>query len=222
MPQRTSQVTGRNVEIPDHYRVYGAEELARAERIDHSIQRFDVELTHENNRRQRRTAGTSRITYTAGGDRWCAARDVRTLSTAPSGGRRSQTREPAAPGQDRRKVHYGDKTPVSSTGHGRAARSGSRLRPRHHALAGRPGRSRAVEVEEHEPGHIVRVKEHPAADDRRRCALRDGTCGLRLLLCSTTSESDRPTVVYRRHAYDYGLIRLADQTGLIGAYPRVT
>ena len=61
-PNAAVQVTGRNVEIPDHYRVYVGQKLARAERIDHSIQRFDVELTHENNRRQRKNCQHVEIT----------------------------------------------------------------------------------------------------------------------------------------------------------------
>ena len=61
------QVTGRNVEIPDHYRVYVGQKLARSERIDHSIHRFDVELSHENNRRQRKNC--QRVEITAHVDR---------------------------------------------------------------------------------------------------------------------------------------------------------
>ena len=45
-------VKGRNVEIPDHFRIYGSDKLSRLERFDPSIYLFDVELQHERNRRQ--------------------------------------------------------------------------------------------------------------------------------------------------------------------------
>ena len=45
-------VKGRNVEVPEHYRVHVAEKLARLERYDRKVIRFDVELFHEKNRRQ--------------------------------------------------------------------------------------------------------------------------------------------------------------------------
>ena len=55
-------MTGRNVEIPDHYRVYVGQKLARVERLDSTIQRFNVELEHENNRRQRKNCQHVEIT----------------------------------------------------------------------------------------------------------------------------------------------------------------
>ena len=45
-------VTGRNVEVPDHFRVHVAEKVARLERYDHKIVGLEVELFHERNRRQ--------------------------------------------------------------------------------------------------------------------------------------------------------------------------
>ena len=112
-PNAAVQVTGRNVEIPDHYRVYVGQKLARAERIDHSIQRFDVELTHENNRRQRKNC--QHVEITAHGGRGPVVRGEGRADTfygafeAAVHKLESRLRR----GKDRRKVHYGDKTPVS-------------------------------------------------------------------------------------------------------------
>ncbi|HEV7855070.1 MAG TPA: ribosome-associated translation inhibitor RaiA, partial [Mycobacterium sp.] len=53
-PSAEVVVKGRNVEIPDHFRIYVSEKLARLERLDRSIYLFDVELDHERNRRQRK------------------------------------------------------------------------------------------------------------------------------------------------------------------------
>ena len=46
-PRAEVVVKGRNVEIPDHFRIYVSEKLSRLERFDRSIYLFDVELDHE-------------------------------------------------------------------------------------------------------------------------------------------------------------------------------
>ena len=55
-------VKGRNVEIPDHFRIYVSQKLARLERLDRSLYLFDVELDHERNRRQRKSCQHVEIT----------------------------------------------------------------------------------------------------------------------------------------------------------------
>src|SRR6476469_289514 len=45
-------VKGRNVEVPDHYRVHVSDKLSKVERYDHKLIRTDVELFHERNPRQ--------------------------------------------------------------------------------------------------------------------------------------------------------------------------
>ena len=55
-------VKGRNVEIPDHFRIYVSEKLARLERFDRTVYLFDVELDHERNRRQRKSCQHVEIT----------------------------------------------------------------------------------------------------------------------------------------------------------------
>ena len=49
-------VKGRNVEVPDHFRVHVSERLGRLAKYDDSIYLFDVELHHEPNRRQRKSS----------------------------------------------------------------------------------------------------------------------------------------------------------------------
>src|ERR1700757_4023022 len=53
-PNAEVVVKGRNVEVPEHFRIYVSEKLTRLERFDRSIYLFDVELDHERNRRQRK------------------------------------------------------------------------------------------------------------------------------------------------------------------------
>jgi len=103
---------GRNVEIPDHFRVYVSQKLARLERFDRTIYLFDVELDHERNRRQRKSCQRVEITARGRGpvvrgeacaDSFYAALEAALIKLE------SRLRR----GKDRRKVHYGDKTPVS-------------------------------------------------------------------------------------------------------------
>jgi ribosomal subunit interface protein len=45
-------VTSRNVDVSDHYRLHITQKLARLERYNSHMIRYDVELDHENNPRQ--------------------------------------------------------------------------------------------------------------------------------------------------------------------------
>lgn len=213
-PTADVQVTGRNVEVPDHYRVYVGQKLARVERIDSSIQRFDVELEHEKNRRQRKNCQHVEITAHGRGPvvrgEGCADSFYGAFEAAvhklESRVRRSK---------DRRKVHYGDKTPVSlHEAVGKPGAAAAAAAPLDLAQAFNPDGSApaaAVETapEEHEPGHIVRVKEHPAKPMTVDDALYEMELVGHDFYLFHDKESDKPSVVYRRHAYDYGLIRLA-------------
>ncbi len=199
-PRAEVVVKGRNVEIPDHFRIYVADKLARAERFDRSIYLFDVELDHERNRRQRKNCQHVEITARGRGPvvrgEGCADSFYAALESAicklESRLRRSK---------DRRKIHYGDKRPVSLheataiTLPPEAPEAGEAVAP--------------VAGEEHEPGRIVRTKEHPAVPMTVDDALYEMELVGHDFFLFHDKESDKPTVVYRRHAYDYGLIRLA-------------
>lgn len=64
-------------------------------------------------------------------------------------------------------------------------------------------------VAEHEPGRIVRIKDHPATPMTVDDALYEMELVGHDFFLFHDKETDRPSVVYRRHAFDYGLIRLA-------------
>jgi ribosomal subunit interface protein len=201
-PSAEVVVKGRNVEIPDHFRIYVSEKLARLERLDRSIYLFDVELDHERNRRQRKNCQHVEITARGRGPvvrgEACADSFYAALESAvcklESRLRRSK---------DRRKVHYGDKTPVSLAEATKVAASEA-FDP---AAAADAAPHDGVEI--HEPGQIVRTKEHPAKPMTVDDALYEMELVGHDFFLFHDKQSDRPCVVYRRHAYDYGLIRLA-------------
>ena len=206
-PNAHVQVTGRNVEVPDHYRVYVGQKLARVERMDNTIQRFDVELEHENNRRQRKNCQHVEITAHGSGPvvrgEGCAESFYGAFEAAVH-----KLESRVRRGKDRRKVHSGDKTPVSL--HEATALDKLDLdeafKP---GAAASPDGQAADGATDHEPGHIVRVKEHPAKPMTVDDALYEMELVGHDFFLFHDKETDRPTVVYRRHAYDYGLIRLS-------------
>ncbi|WP_415822949.1 sigma 54 modulation/S30EA ribosomal C-terminal domain-containing protein, partial [Mycobacterium senriense] len=62
---------------------------------------------------------------------------------------------------------------------------------------------------DHEPGRIVRTKEHPATPMTVDDALYEMELVGHDFFLFHDKQTERPCVVYRRHAYDYGLIRLS-------------
>jgi ribosomal subunit interface protein len=204
-PRAEVVVKGRNVEIPDHFRIYVSEKLTRLERFDRTIYLFDVELDHERNRRQRKNCQHVEITARGRGPvvrgEACADSFYAALEGAvcklESRLRRSK---------DRRKIHYGDKTPVSVAEATKVIAPEAFLPP---ATTDELAASTNGLAGEHEPGHIVRTKEHPANPMTVDDALYEMELVGHDFFLFHDKESDKPCVVYRRHAYDYGLIRLA-------------
>jgi ribosomal subunit interface protein len=197
-------VKGRNVEIPEHFRIYVSDKLSRLERLDRTIYLFDVELDHERNRRQRKNCQHVEITARGRGPvvrgEACADSFYAALESAVCKLENRLRRS-----KDRRKIHYGDKTPVSLA-------EATAIGPLPDALNGNGSESPQFDgavVDDHEPGRIVRTKEHPATPMTIDDALSQMELVGHDFFLFHDKESDKPCVVYRRHAYDYGLIRLA-------------
>ena len=195
---------GRNVEIPDHYRVYVSQKLARLERFDRSIYLFDVELKHAPNRRQRKSCQRVEITARGRGPvsraEACADSFYAAFESAVDKLENRLRRS-----KDRRKVHYGDKTPVSLA----AATAVAPPPTEQHTTPETPSEQRNGVEPGHEPGRIVRTKEHPATPMTVDDALYEMELVGHDFFLFHDKQTDRPCVVYRRHAYNYGLIRLS-------------
>jgi ribosomal subunit interface protein len=210
-PAEAAEVTaevvfkGRNVEIPDHFRIYVSQKLARLERFDRTIYLFDVELNHERNRRQRKSCQRVEITARGRGPvvrgEACADSFYAALESAVV-----KLESRLRRGKDRRKVHYGDKTPVS------LAEATAVFPPPEKAFNDQPAEPHdhaAAAVTDHAPGRVVRTKEHTATPMSVDDALYEMELVGHDFFLFYDKQSERPSVVYRRHAYDYGLIRLA-------------
>ena len=191
-------VHGRNVVVPDHYRVHVADKLAKLERYDHKIIRADVELHHEKNPRQTTNCQHVEITCRTRGpvvrSEACAEDFYKALDLAAE--RLERRFRQAA---DRRRVHHGRRTP-----------------PSYHALASsnghQPGYDAAATDDSDDgydgPGRIVREKEHPGKPMTVDEALEQMELVGHDFYLFQDADTGRASVVYRRHAYDYGIIRM--------------
>jgi ribosomal subunit interface protein len=204
-PRAEVVVKGRNVEIPDHFRTYVSQKLARLERLDRTVYLFDVELDHERNRRQRKSCQHVEITARGRGPvvrgEACGSSFYAAFESAVA---KLESRLRRV--KDRRKVHYGDKTPVSLAAATAvmptpepAFNNTEAIATADHDGADGP----------HQPGRVVRTKEHPAKPMSVDDALYEMELVGHDFFLFYDVQSERPSVVYRRHAYNYGLIRLA-------------
>jgi len=225
-------VKGRNVEVPAHYRAHVAEKLHKVERYDHKLMRVEVELFHERNPRQSDYCQRVEITC------WSRGPVVRAEACAPdfysaldNALAKLDTRLRRA--ADRRRVHRGRHAPISvaaataslrtdlfepepmgtaGRSSGRVTRSNGRSNGRSTgdpAAAASAGVAVDIEVDDYQPWHIARKKEHPA----RPMSVDDALFQMELVghdfYLFLDKESGKPSVVYRRKGYDYGVICLA-------------
>jgi ribosomal subunit interface protein len=196
-------VKGRNVEVPEHYRQHVAEKLSRLERYDHKLIRIDVELFHERNPRQSAACQRVELTCKSRGpvvrSEACAKDFYSALDTAIA---KLETRLRRS--ADRRRVHHGRHTPISVAAATAAATASS-------LSANGSGGPVSVldEVEEENlPGRIVREKEHTAKPMTVDQALFEMELVGHDFFLFSDVDTGRPSVVYRRRGYDYGVICL--------------
>ena len=196
-------VRGRNVEVPDHFRQHVTEKIERVERYDHRIIRVDVELYHERNRRQSASCQRVEVTCATRGPvvraEACSSDFYRALDAAVTK-LDSRMRRAA----DRRRVHRGTRTPTSVA----AATSGIALNGTT-PVATVDGSQEAQEQEEF-AGLVVREKEHSAEPMTIDRALFEMELVGHDFYLFSDADTGRPSVVYRRKGYDYGVIRLVD------------
>src|SRR3954453_5680333 len=202
-------VRGRNVEVPEHFRQHVWEKVSTSDRFDGKLKilRNDVELFHEKNPRQ--SANCQRVEITlrgkgpvvraeACGPDFYAALDLATSKLV------NRLRRAA----DRRRGPPGRRTPASvRMTDNTAADLGAGALDLDKQLAEGP---HVTDLDEHLPGRVVREKLHPATPMTVDQALHEMELVGHDFFLFQCADTGRPTVVYRRHAYDYGLIRLVE------------
>jgi ribosomal subunit interface protein len=196
-------VRGRNVEVPDHFRAHVSEKLGRVERYDANIIRTDVELLHEKNPRQsdicQRVEITCRVRGPVVRAEACANDFYAALDLAVAKLER-RFRQSA----DRRRVHHGRHNPTSLAS---ASAAGAATAT---AVLDDAGPKAADTEGDDGPGRIVREKRLSTAPISVDQALHEMELVGHDFFLFHDAATDLPSVVYRRKAYDYGVIRLAD------------
>lgn len=205
-------VKGRNVEVPDHYRVHVAEKLQKVERYDQKLIRIDVELFHERNPRQNDHCQRVEITCFSRGPIVRAAATAGDFYTALDlaiSKLDGQLRKVA----DRRRVHRGRHAPMSVAEATAKLALFDRPQPETMVTQTANGSSGPVSVlaeqDEDQPWHIVREKEFSGEPMTVDDALYQMELVGHDFYLFHDKDSGRPCVVYRRKAYDYGLLTLA-------------
>ena len=197
-------VTGRHIELSERFRSHVTEKLTKLEKHDHRIMRVQVEVESERNPRQHDRAIKVELTAFSKGPvirAEAAADDKMGALDLALDKMASQMRRAA----DRRRVHRG--RPPASVGE---------------ALAGMESLATTT-TEDEETVHernvgpiavtgdgplVVREKSHPAEPMTLDQALYEMELVGHDFYLFVDKESERPSVVYRRRGYDYGVISL--------------
>lgn len=236
-------IKGRNVEVPEHYRIHVSGKLVRLARYDRKLSHVDVELFHEPNRRQHKSCQRVEITTMVRGQAVraeAAAGDFYAAMDCAVSKLENRLRRM----HDRRKVHYGRRCPASvaeatagrlpAVAPGPAvfeARDGREVTSAPAAVLARPEAPAArlepdrisgdIEVPEQRwhdglddhpddrrPGRVMREKEHPSKPMSVDQALYEMELVGHDFYLFADAATGAPSVVYRRRAFDYGVIRL--------------
>ena len=197
-------VTGRHCEVSDRFRSHVTEKLARLEKHDHRIIRMQVEVEEERNPRQHDHSIRVELTAHSKGPvvrAEAAAADKMSALDLALDKMAAQMRRAA----DRRRIHRGRHAPVS------VGQALADVEP----ITEAPAEDDAVTERKVGPitvtgdgPLVVREKTHPATPMTLDTALYEMELVGHDFYLFVDKESGRPSVVYRRRGYDYGVISL--------------
>lgn len=211
-PNAPVTIRGRNVEVPEHFANRIKMKIARLERLDPEVSSFDVQLSHENNPRLSRRR--QRIELTARGRSYVARAEAgeenfyAALESAVS-----KLDHHLRKARTKRKInHTGHRRPMSvaeATANWEAV-----AEDLHKQAAAEASAPAGIDVSKYNsipdslPGQVVRQKTHKATPMTVDEALEKMELVGHDFYLFSDLESGKPTVVYRRHAFDYGTITL--------------
>ena len=200
-------LNSRHVELTERFRSHVEEKLARLEKHDHRVIRVEVEVDKERNPRLQDRAIRVELTAFSKGPvvrAEAAAEDKMSALDLAVDRMAAQMRRAA----DRRRVHRGRHTPTS------VGQAMAGIEPAPNGVAG--DSSEDSERERHigpiavlgDGPLVVREKTHVAAPMTLDQALYEMELVGHDFFLFVDKESERPSVVYRRRGYDYGVITL--------------
>ncbi len=205
-------VKSRHCNVPDQFHSYVEDKITRLEKLDDRVIRVEVEVSAERNKRQHDQASRVEITLRTKGPvvrAEAAAEDKTAAFDLALDKLMAQLRKAA----DRKRVHRGQHAPRSL----------------HEAAAKVPVTNGVSVPDEEAPQTIagmavegdgplvVREKQHTAAPMTLDQALLEMELVGHDFYLFMDAEHHAPSVVYRRRAYDYGVIRLDTAEMLVGS-----
>ncbi len=206
-------ITGRHCEVSDRFRQHVSDKLAKLEKYDHSVARIDVEVTQERNPRQADRAIRIQLTVSSRGPVIRAEAAAEDKVAALDGALlrlQAQLRKTA----DKKRIHRGSRTPTSlATAAATAAPLSGERRDDDASDAGMDAVDGAHQVGGltvlGDGPMVVREKTHRAAPMSLDQALYEMELVGHDFFLFVDKQTQLASVVYRRHGYDYGVIRLA-------------
>ncbi|WP_034088530.1 ribosome hibernation-promoting factor, HPF/YfiA family [Streptacidiphilus albus] len=201
-------VKGRKTEVPERFRKHVAEKLERIQKLDGKVISLDVELSKERNPRQAERSERVEITLHSRGPvirAEASAPDPYAALDLASAKLDAQLRKVA----DRRRVHKGPRSPLSvaeATAQLSAEEAASEAAEEPVAAVPRT-KVGCLEIEGDGP-LIVREKTHPGVPMALDQAFYEMELVGHDFYLFMDSDTGQPSVVYRRHGYDYGVIHL--------------
>lgn len=197
-------VSSRHCEVSERFRQHVADKLARLEKHDHRIIRVDVQLEREKDSRHPEKAIRVELTARSKGPilrAEAAGEDKMSALDLALDKMSSQMRRAA----DRRKIHRGQHAPTSLATAMAATVNG--VAPAASADSVTSHMVGPVSVDGDGP-LVVREKTHKASPMTLEQALYEMELVGHDFYLFVDKESERPSVVYRRRGYDYGVIAL--------------
>jgi len=199
-------VTGRHMDIPARLRTHAEEKLGngKVEKLCPKAIRVDVEVSREKNPRQAQLSDRIELTCITRGPvirAEAAADDIVSAFDLAWAKLEARLRKAA----DRRHIHRGARTPISLATATAGWDAAYESENGHHV--GSDAASEGAELEERS-GVVVREKLHAASPMTLDQALYEMELVGHDFFLFADQASGLPSVVYRRHGYDYGVIRI--------------
>ncbi|TDU06334.1 ribosomal subunit interface protein [Streptomyces sp. 846.5] len=200
-------VKGRKTEVPERFRKHVSEKLEHIQKLDGKVISLDVELSKERNPRQAERSERVEITLHSRGPviraEACAPDPYAALDLA-SAKLDAQLRKVA----DRRRVHKGPRSPMSvAEATARLSSAPDVATPEQIEAPAAKTRIGSLEIEGDGP-LIVREKTHAAVPMALDQAFYEMELVGHDFFLFMDTDTMQPSVVYRRHGYDYGVIHL--------------
>ena len=204
-------ITGRHTEASDRFRRMAEDKLAKVAQLAPKAYRIDVELSHEPNPRQAQTCKKVEITVRVKGPviRAEASADEPYAALDLAVGK---LLERLRRSRDRRKVHHGRQTPASLRQSVPADLSvpAPTVPMGDYDAEDEKAADQGPDAAEFSP-IVIRTKDHQATPMTLDQALYEMELVGHDFFLFVDAASHRPCVVYRRHGWSYGVIRLQVQ-----------